>query len=134
MPKWMASIDSLAPAKALGLGVLLAGANPKNLLLAIAAGAGLAQLGLSTTDAVVALIVFVVIGSLTIAGPVVYYLVGGDDGEGAARLDEAMARRAQRRRDDGAVPRLRRRPDRKGPWAADGLTPAASVNRRLSVG
>ena len=34
MPKWMASIDSLAPGKAFGLGVLLAGVNPKNLLLA----------------------------------------------------------------------------------------------------
>ena len=31
----------------------------------------------STSDAVVAVIVFVVVGSLTIAGPVVYYLVGG---------------------------------------------------------
>jgi len=78
MPKWMAGIDALTPGKAFGLGVLLAGPNPKNLLLSIGAGAGLAQLGLSTTDAVVALIVFVVVGSLTIAGPVVYYLVGGD--------------------------------------------------------
>ncbi len=78
MPKWMAGIDALTPGKAFGLGVLLAGLNPKNLLLSIGAGAGLAQLGLSTTDAVVALIVFVVVGSLTIAGPVVYYLVGGD--------------------------------------------------------
>ncbi|MGZ4409672.1 MAG: GAP family protein [Gaiellaceae bacterium] len=77
MPKWMAGIDSLKPGKAFGLGVLLAGVNPKNLLLAIAAAAGLAQLGLSTTDAVVSLIVFVVVGSLTIAVPVVYYLVGG---------------------------------------------------------
>ena len=78
MPKWMAGIDSFAPAKALGLGLLLAGVNPKNLLLAVSAAAGLAQLGLSTTDAVVSLIVFILVGSLTIAGPVVYYLVGGD--------------------------------------------------------
>ncbi len=78
MPKWMAGIDALAPGKAFGLGVLLAGVNPKNLLLTVAAATGLAQLGLSTTDAVVSLIVFVVVGSLTIAVPVVYYLVGGD--------------------------------------------------------
>jgi hypothetical protein len=77
-PKWMAHVDTLTPGRALGLGVLLAGVNPKNLLLAVGAAAGLAQLGLSTTDAVVALIVFVVLGSVTIAGPVVYYLVGGD--------------------------------------------------------
>ncbi len=78
MPKWMAGIDALAPGKAFGLGLLLDGVNPKNLLLTVAAATGLAQLGLSTTDAVVSLIVFVVVGSLTIAGPVVYYLVGGD--------------------------------------------------------
>jgi hypothetical protein len=78
LPKWMAGIDSLAPGKAFGLGLLLAGLNPKNLLLSIGAAAGLAQLGLSTADAVVSLVVFVVVGSLTIAGPVVYYLVGGD--------------------------------------------------------
>jgi threonine/homoserine/homoserine lactone efflux protein len=72
--------------KALGLGVLLAVLNPKNLMLAAAAGAGLAQLGLSTGDAAGSLIVFVVVGSLTIAGPVLYYLVGGD--KARARLDE----------------------------------------------
>ena len=77
MPKWMAGIDAFAPAKALGLGLLLAGVNPKNLLLAAAPGA-LAVTGPSAAEAVVALIVFVVVGSLTIAGPVVFYLVGGD--------------------------------------------------------
>lgn len=86
MPKWMAGIDALKPGKALGLGLLLAGVNPKNLMLAAAAGAGLAQLGLSTGDAVGSLIVFVAIGSLTIAAPVVYYLVGGEQAK--ARLDE----------------------------------------------
>ena len=77
MPKWMAGIDSFSPAKALVLGLLLAGVNPKNLLLTVGAAVGLAELGLPTSDAVVSLIVFVVVASLTIAGPVVYYLVGG---------------------------------------------------------
>ena len=85
MPKWMAGIDAFSPAKALALGVLLAGVNPKNLLLTLAAAVGLAQLGLSTTDAVVSLVVFVVVASLTIAGPVVYYLVGGEPAK--AKLD-----------------------------------------------
>ncbi len=86
MPKWMAGIDTLKPVKALGLGLLLAGVNPKNLMLAAAAGAALAALGLSTGDTVGSLIVFVVIASLTIAGPVVYYLLGGQDAK--AQLDE----------------------------------------------
>ena len=85
MPKWMAGIDSFSPVKALVLGFLLAGVNPKNLLLTLGAAAGLAQLGLSTSDAVVSLIVFVVVASLTIAGPVVYYLVG--DAKAKAELD-----------------------------------------------
>ena len=78
MPKWMGGIDDVAPGKALVLGLLLAGVNPKNLILTVGAAASLAQLGLETADAVVSLIVFVVVGSLTIALPVVYYLVGGD--------------------------------------------------------
>jgi hypothetical protein len=78
MPKWMASIDTLSPGKAFGLAVLMAGVNPKNLILTVAAAAGIAQLGLSTSEAVVSLIVFVVVGSLTIAGPVVYYFLGGE--------------------------------------------------------
>jgi threonine/homoserine/homoserine lactone efflux protein len=78
MPKWMSGIDALTPGKAFVLGLLLAGVNPKNLILTFGAATGLAQLGLSTTDVVVSLIVFVVVGSLTIAGPVLYYLLGGE--------------------------------------------------------
>jgi threonine/homoserine/homoserine lactone efflux protein len=84
--KWMAGIDAVKPVKALGLGLLLAGVNPKNLMLAAAAGAGLAALGLSSGNAIGSLIVFLVIASLTIAGPVVYYLLGGEQAK--ARLDE----------------------------------------------
>jgi len=86
MPKWMARVDGLRPATSLGLGVLLGGLNPKNLALGIAAAAGLAQLALPTADAVVSLIVFVAVGSLTVIGPVVYYRLGGE--KAAATLDE----------------------------------------------
>jgi threonine/homoserine/homoserine lactone efflux protein len=78
IPKWMTGIDGFAPGKAFGLGLLLAGVNPKNLLLAVGAGSALALIGPSTTEAVVSLVGFVVVGSLTIAGPVVFYLVDGD--------------------------------------------------------
>ena len=86
MPKWMGAIDTFTPWRALGLGLLLAGVNPKNFMLSVAAGMGLAQLGLSTSDAVVSLVVFVAVGSLTIAGPVIYYLTGGADAK--TRLNE----------------------------------------------
>lgn len=78
MPTWMAGIDSFSPFKSFTLALLLAGVNPKNLLLSAGAGAALAQLGPATSDAVVSWIVYVVLASVTIAGPVVYYLFGGD--------------------------------------------------------
>jgi threonine/homoserine/homoserine lactone efflux protein len=77
MPRWMAGIDSFAPGKAFTTALLLAGVNPKNLLLSLSAGAALAQTGVSSTDAL-SLIVYVIVGSITILAPVVYYLVGGD--------------------------------------------------------
>jgi hypothetical protein len=78
MPKWIREIDQLTAGKALGLGLALAGVSPKNFILTAGAAAGLAQLGLSAADAIVSLIVFVVIGSVTIATPLVYYLAGGE--------------------------------------------------------
>ena len=89
MPKWMAGVDTLSPVKAFGLGILLAGVNPKNLILTAGAAAGLAQLGLSASDAVVAIAVFVVVGSLTIVVPVLYALIGGE--RARATLDSAKA-------------------------------------------
>src|SRR3954454_3428173 len=86
MPKWMGGVDALTPPKAFGLGLLLAGVNPKNLMLAASAGAALAGLGLSTGEAVGSLIVFVVVASLSIAAPVFYRLGGGENAK--ARLDE----------------------------------------------
>ncbi len=86
LPKWMAMVDSITPLKAFGLAVLLSVVNPKNLALAIAAAAGLGQLGLSTGDAVGALTVFVVLASSSIAVPVVYDLVGGASAK--ASLDD----------------------------------------------
>jgi multidrug transporter EmrE-like cation transporter len=77
MPKWMGTVDRLSPAKAFGLAVLLAAVNPKNLLLTLGSATGLAQLGLSTTDAIVATAVFVAIASLSIAVPVAYAVFGG---------------------------------------------------------
>ena len=62
------------------------GVNPKNLILTLGAAGGLAQLGLSSSDAVVSLIAFVIVASLTIAGPVVYYLLGG--AHARTKLDE----------------------------------------------
>ena len=55
-------------------------------MLSASAGAALAGLGLPAGEAVGSLIVFIVIASLSIAAPVFYYLIGGDNAK--ARLDE----------------------------------------------
>ena len=87
MPKWLAGVDGLSPVKAAGLGLLLSAVNPKNLLLVIAAAVTIGQAGLGTGQQVVALVIFVLIGSVTVALPVVYSLLGGEGA--AARLEEA---------------------------------------------
>jgi threonine/homoserine/homoserine lactone efflux protein len=74
----MASIDSLTPVKTAGLAVLLSALNPKNLALSLAAGASLAQAGVSGSEAMVGLVVFVLVASASIALPVAFFLLGGD--------------------------------------------------------
>jgi hypothetical protein len=87
MPKWMGTVDRMSPGKAFGLAVVLAAVNPKNLLLTLGSATGLAQLGLSTSDAIVATAVFVVIASLSIAVPVAYAVFGG--AQATATLESA---------------------------------------------
>jgi hypothetical protein len=89
MPNWMARVDAFSPLEAAGLGAVLAVANPKNLILTLGSATGLAQLGLSTSDAIVATAVFVILGSVTIAGAVLYALVGGE--RARASLDSAKS-------------------------------------------
>ena len=47
MPKWMASIDQFTPGKAFGFAAILAGVNPKNLGLTLAAALSIAQANVS---------------------------------------------------------------------------------------
>jgi threonine/homoserine/homoserine lactone efflux protein len=77
MPKWMATIDAFTPVKAFGLAVVLSAVNPKNLIISVGAAAAVAQAGESTSDSIVALAVFVILASLSIAVPVFFYLLGG---------------------------------------------------------
>ena len=78
LPKWMATVESISPVRAFGLAVVLSVVNPKNLVLAVGAAAGLGQLDLSTDDAVVALAVFVAVASLSIVFAVAYDRFGGE--------------------------------------------------------
>jgi threonine/homoserine/homoserine lactone efflux protein len=78
MPSWMSKIDSLRAPKAFGLGLLLSGVNPKNLLLTVAAAAAIAQTGISSGEQAAALAVFVALGMLGVATPVAIFFALGD--------------------------------------------------------
>ena len=78
LPKWLTSIESITPAKAGGLGVLLSAVNPKNLLLLVAGGLAIAQGATSTGDKAVAMVVFILIAVITVALPVILSLTMGD--------------------------------------------------------
>jgi hypothetical protein len=78
MPKWMATIDRTSPFAAVGLAAALSGANPKNLLLAVAGGAAIAQTGISGGQEAIAYLVFALIATLGVGIPVVVYFVLGD--------------------------------------------------------
>jgi hypothetical protein len=78
MPKWMLTIDSFSAGKSFGIAALLAGVNPKNLGLTLAAAITIAQAGLSGSEPWIALAVFVLIGSITVLIPVIYYIAAGD--------------------------------------------------------
>jgi threonine/homoserine/homoserine lactone efflux protein len=70
LPAWMKTIDRFTPAKAAGMGALLAVVNPKNLLLLVGGAAAIAQSGADTGDQVAAVAVFVVIATVGVAAPI----------------------------------------------------------------
>lgn len=83
MPKWMEDVDHFAAPMALGMGLLLSAVNPKNLILTASAAAAIGQAGLSGSQDAIAVAVFVAIGSVTVVGAVLFYLIGGSRSEQA---------------------------------------------------
>ena len=87
MPKWMARIDKFKPPAALGLGALLADANPKNLLLAVGGAAAIAQTGVTGAQQAIAYLIFALIGTLGVAAPVlISFAMGGRSRQMLAKL------------------------------------------------
>lgn len=78
-PPWMARIDRMGFVAAVGLGLALAAINPKNLLMAVAAGVAIGAGGLGVGDGLVVVIaIYTVIAASTVAVPVVAYAVARD--------------------------------------------------------
>ncbi len=77
LPKWMATIDAFTPARSVAMGFALSAINPKNLILTAGAAAAIASTGAATGDQAVALVVFIVVGTLGPGAPVaIFFLMG----------------------------------------------------------
>lgn len=75
LPRWMDSVASITAPRAAALGAGLSGANPKNLALTLAASASISEAGLDRADMTLAILVYVALGSVTVAGSVLVYLL-----------------------------------------------------------
>jgi threonine/homoserine/homoserine lactone efflux protein len=85
-PRWMQSIDKFSPPMALAFGAFMSGVNPKNLILNIAAGSSIAQADLLSGDAIVALLAYTFVASVSIVGVVGWALLSGESAD--VRLNE----------------------------------------------
>ena len=79
LPKWMAALDRFTPGRSLAVGALLGGIKPKNLILAAAGAAGIAQSGLSGAQQTIVLLLLILVASIAIIAPVAVYFLMGEE-------------------------------------------------------
>jgi threonine/homoserine/homoserine lactone efflux protein len=78
LPKWLASIETITPLKAGGLGFVLSAVNPKNLILMVAAGVAIAQGASGAGEKAGSIVVFLLIAASTVILPVLLYWIMGE--------------------------------------------------------
>lgn len=89
LPNWMGAIDTMRPLVGTGLGFLLAALNPKNLLMAVAAGAAIGQANVGFASTVWIVLVFFLVAASTVLVPTVAYLLASE--KMASPLDRLRA-------------------------------------------
>jgi threonine/homoserine/homoserine lactone efflux protein len=77
IPGWTKAIETFTPVRALAVGFALAALNPKNFVLAVGGATTIAQGDLSASKQALAVAIFVVLSSVSIAGPVLVARLGG---------------------------------------------------------
>jgi threonine/homoserine/homoserine lactone efflux protein len=85
-PKWMSSLTTISPGRALVTAAVLCVLNPKVLFICAAAGLAIGTEGLGPTGVWLAALCYVAVAASTVAIPILAYVVTGD------RLDPALAR------------------------------------------
>lgn len=83
LPPWLDAVDGFSPARSFGTAMLLAGVNPKNLGMTVAAATSIGAQELTVGGQVITMGVFVLLASATIIGPVAYSVVAGASAERA---------------------------------------------------
>ena len=78
LPTWIARIETMKWYVALGLSMFLVILNPKNLMLTIAGMLAVAHSTLTDGEIIGLLMVFVVVASLTIFAPFIFFLAAGE--------------------------------------------------------
>ena len=93
LPKWTATVDKTRPVAAVGLAVVLSGANPKNLVLAAAGATAIARAGIPGSQQAIVYVVFTLIGTLSVGIPVLMYFAMGERSQKLlVRLKDWMTR------------------------------------------
>ncbi|WP_053645527.1 GAP family protein [Streptomyces sp. XY431] len=77
-PGWMRTLTDATPAKALRLGVLLSGVNPKVVLMSAAAGLAIGAAELGSLRTVASVAVFTALSATTVALPLLLHLAAGE--------------------------------------------------------
>ncbi len=77
-PAWLSALMDAGPREAVRYGLLMSAANPKELLMAAAAGLAVGASDAGTAAAAGAIAVFVVVGAASVAAPLVIFLAGGE--------------------------------------------------------
>jgi threonine/homoserine/homoserine lactone efflux protein len=85
-PAWMEGLASATPRRAFRAGLVLAVANPKVVVMALAAGLGIGSSDLARADALAVSLAFMAVASLGVAVPYLAFVLFG------ARMAEVLAR------------------------------------------
>jgi Sap, sulfolipid-1-addressing protein len=92
LPKWVGRIDDIKPLPTAGLAVVMAGLNPKNLLLVLGGATAIAQTGISGGEQAIAYLVFALVGTFGVGTPVgIYFAMGARSEKVLAGLKDWMA-------------------------------------------
>lgn len=81
LPAWMDRVDHFTAGHSALLGLALSAANPKNLVLVVAGASTIAQNSTSTSGEIVALAIFIVIGTIGTGVPLALYLAARERSE-----------------------------------------------------